>query len=136
GGTQDLGTAQYSGSPAWAQLIFAGGGCDGGFTAIDFVNPATLYGECNWNSGGAQGPRRSDNGGNFTQMTSGINLSDLARYIPPLVMSPINSAQLFFGTVRLYQTTNGAFSWNAISPDLTKGGCGAFNCGISAIAQA
>src|SRR5205085_724889 len=56
--------------------------------------------------------------------------------IPPLVMSATNSAQLFFGTVRLYQTTNGAGNWSAISPDLTKGGCPLFNCGISAIAQA
>jgi hypothetical protein len=134
GGTQDHGTIQYSGSTIWPELNFVGGGCDGGFTAIDFTTPTTLYSECNWNDPSNNGPRRSDNGGNFALVANGINLNDAARFAPPLVMSSTNSQQLFFGTVRLYQSTNGAESWAAISPDLTKGNCGViFNCGISAI---
>jgi hypothetical protein len=36
-------------------------------------------------------------------------------------MDPSNPGTLYFGTFRVYQTTNGASSWTAISPDLTNG---------------
>jgi Abnormal spindle-like microcephaly-assoc'd, ASPM-SPD-2-Hydin len=53
--------------------------------------------------------------------TNGINTSDRAGFIPPLVMSPTNSQTLYFGTYRLYRTTNRGDLWTPISPDLTKG---------------
>ena len=36
-------------------------------------------------------------------------------------MDPNNSRRLYFGTFRVYQTNDGATSWNSISPDLTQG---------------
>jgi len=116
GGTQDNGTVQYDGAPGWLAVI----GGDGGFTAIDFNDPNIRYGETQWSSTFG-GPRRSTGGG-FVQMTSGINMSDAAAFIPPLVMDPTNPKRLYFGTFRLYRTDNSAVSWTAISPDLAAGG--------------
>lgn len=120
GGTQDNGTLGYTGTADWRKFM----GADGGYTAIDFNNPSTLYGEFQWNtSGGFSGPRRSDNGGaSFILKVNGIITSDRALFIPPLVMDPTNSETLYFGTFRLYKTTDRADSWTAISSDLTTGG--------------
>jgi photosystem II stability/assembly factor-like uncharacterized protein len=38
-----------------------------------------------------------------------------------MVMDPSQSSTLYFGTYRVYQTTDGANTWRAISPDLTNG---------------
>lgn len=117
GGTQDNGTLQYSGQPNWGYVI----GGDGGYTAIDFENSLTRYGETQWQaSSGYSGPRRSDGGG-YALKVSGIALSDRAAFIPPLVMDPSHSSTLYFGTYRVYRTIDRAESWAAISPDLTDG---------------
>lgn len=36
-------------------------------------------------------------------------------------MDPNNSNVLYFGTNKVYRTTNAAANWTAISPDLTNG---------------
>src|SRR5437763_5592611 len=64
-------------------------------------------------------------------MIAGITPGDRALLIPPLVMSPSISQTLYFGTYRLYRTTNGANSWVAISGDLSKG-----SGSIAAVAEA
>jgi photosystem II stability/assembly factor-like uncharacterized protein len=115
GGTQDNGTDIYSGQLAWEDVTCG----DGGYTAIDFANPSTMYATCQQiyieksTAGGAFG--------SWHLMESGINLSDRGAFIPPLVMDPGASSNLYFGTYRIYQTRNGAGSWSAISPDLTNG---------------
>ena len=115
GGTQDNGTLRYAGSPSWQHVL----GGDGGFTAIDFRNPRYAYAETQWTPGsGFSGPRRSDDGGPFELKTAGIDLSDRALFIPPLVMDPSDPSVLYFGTFRLYRTANRGDSWIAISPDL------------------
>lgn len=126
GGTQDNGTLEWNGAPAWDWVL----GGDGGFTAIDQQNPITRYGETQWttNSGFA-GPRRSD-GGSFQRKVTGIDESDRALFIPPIVMDPVDSRTLYFGTFRIYKTTDRAETWTPISSDITAGGR------ISAIAPA
>jgi hypothetical protein len=52
---------------------------------------------------------------------SGDRTTGLPTGYAPLVMDPSNPQTLYFGTYRVYQTTNGASSWTLISPDLTKG---------------
>ncbi len=127
GGTQDNGTLQYTGVPNWLFVL----GADGGYTAIDHDNPTVRYAETQWTANsGFGGPRRSDGGG-FVLKVNGIAAGDRAQFIPPLVMDPVNAATLYFGTYRLYRTTDRAESWTAISPDLT-GGSGT----ITAIAPA
>jgi photosystem II stability/assembly factor-like uncharacterized protein len=120
GGTQDNGTLRFTGSSVWQEIISG----DGGYTAIDFVTPTTVYGENQWTVGSSSnGPRRSDNAGSFVLKNSGIILTDRAAFIPPYVMDPSNSQTLYFGTYRLYKTTNRGDSWTTVAAgaDLTMG---------------
>ena len=115
GGTQDNGTVIYSGALTWNDVECG----DGGYTAIDFTTPATMYAACEqFNIF-----KSTSNGmfGSWNAALNGINTGDRVDFIPPLVMDPSNSQKLYFGTDRVYQTTNGAASWLAISPDLTGG---------------
>lgn len=127
GGTQDNGTVEYGGTADWTKVV----GGDGGFTAIDFLNPTTRYAETQWTvSSGFSGPRRSD-GGAYLPKVSGIDEADRGLFIPPLVMDPTFPEILYFGTFQLYRTTDRGESWTALTGDLTSGGSG-----ISAIAVA
>ena len=56
--------------------------------------------------------------GPFTRKVNGIDLSERALFIPPLVMDPVNPNRLYFGTVRLYRTDDQAESWIPISDPL------------------
>lgn len=107
GGTSGNGTPQYTGSLSWPDQI----GKEGGFTA---TNPTTnvSFGEMQWGKN-FSGPRRSDLG--YAQVISGINLADGALFIPPLVMNNAQPATLYFGTTKLYKTTNSGGSWNSIN---------------------
>ena len=115
GGTQDNGTVLYAGAVTWNNVACG----DGGYAAIDFNTPATMYAACQQISLF----KSTANGtfGSWNPAASGINSGDRVDFIPPLVMDPSNSQKLYFGTYRVYQTTNGASSWTAISADLTGG---------------
>jgi photosystem II stability/assembly factor-like uncharacterized protein len=116
GGTQDNGSLLYSGSVNWNQVACG----DGGYSAIDPAQPSIMYTTCE-----DIAIYKSTASGSFASwgsVTSGIDTSDRSQFIPPLVMDPARPARLYFGTYRIYQTTNGATSWNAISADLTAGG--------------
>ena len=65
-----------------------------------------------------------DNGSNFTYATSGIAYSDRKNWNTPVTFDPQNSQILYYGTQRLWKTTNAAGSWSPISPDLTNGSGG------------
>src|SRR6266508_2470960 len=134
GGTQDNHTLQYTGSATWAPVIFSGvGGCDGGFTVIDQATPTTQYAECQWSPGAFySGPRRSDSGGSFVVKVSGITTSESALFIPPLVGSPSSATTLYFGTTRVYKTTDRGENWAGSGTTLVSG----FSPGVTAIAQA
>lgn len=126
GGTQDNGTVGFTGLIDWDILV----GGDGGFTAIDRENPNIRFAETQW-GGGFSGPRRTLTGGPpFSQVLSGISLSDIALFIPPLVMDPVQSEVLYFGTENLYRTSNSATTWQVI------GGVSGSGTAISAIGPA
>ena len=113
GGTQDNGTVAYGGAPRWSYLF----GGDGGYTAI---NPNIRYGERQWSAGGS-GPHCSTGGGFFPSRT-GIDLEERGAFIPPLVMDPYEPSVLYFGTERVYRTTDGGDLWVPISPVLSANG--------------
>jgi hypothetical protein len=118
-GAQDNGTQKYSGSKTWS-VVTCG---DGGYTAIDFVNSSNVYAACA--SGNDPVVNKSTSGGgagSFFSAQNGIDTTDRMLFIPPLVMDPSHSQTLYFGTYRLYRTTDGANSWAPISYDLTIGG--------------
>ena len=117
GGSQDNGTQASNGTPLWQGNL----GGDGGYTAINYANPMIRWQESQWN----KGPHivRSDLGAfSSRSVNSGVDTSDRAAFIPPLVMSPISPTTLYFGTQRLYRTTDEQ-TWVARSAlsDLTKG---------------
>ncbi|MEP6622065.1 MAG: dockerin type I domain-containing protein [bacterium] len=124
GGSQDNGTQAYSGTPFWD--YFSGG--DGGFTAINYRDLGVEWGETQWTVG-ATTPNifRRDATGLVQVRSSGINSNDRANRIPPLVMDPVNPAKLYFGTYRLYRTTDEGLHWTAISGDLSTGGPGSIS---------
>jgi hypothetical protein len=126
GGAQDNGTSEWSGSAAWTQ--FQGG--DGGYSAFDKAG-TTAY--VTFTSGSfTLGAVRRDNaapGGTF--LNAGINTGDRSEWDVPLVMDPVNSSVLYYGTFRLYRSANRGSSWTAISTDLTNG-----SGGISTVAVA
>jgi photosystem II stability/assembly factor-like uncharacterized protein len=110
GGTQDNGTQRYSGSLPWLQVTCG----DGGWTAIDFNTPSTVYATCQE----IDIMKSTSNGdsGSWFSAQNGIDIADPRQFIPPFVLDPSNSQRLYFGTVRVYQTNDGASSWTAISP--------------------
>jgi photosystem II stability/assembly factor-like uncharacterized protein len=129
GGTQDNGVESSTATVTWNEVDCG----DGSSAAIDYNHTSTVYDNCNRinifksTTGGGSG--------SFASAQSGITTSDRVTFIPPLVMDPVNPSILYFGTFRIYQTTNGASSWTAISPDLTGGDTGFFG-NIESIAVA
>jgi len=117
GGSQDNGTHVFTGTPFWDAFI----GGDGGYTAINYLNPNVHWGETQWSGSTVGNLFRQDGIGSAQRRSSGITLTDRAQFIPPLVMDPVNPAKLYFGTYRLYQTINEGVSWTALSADLSNG---------------
>ena len=107
GGTQDQGTQRSStGTKVWEKVV----GGDGGYTAFDVENPSTWYAETQWiANSGYSGPRR-----NGVLAIRGIDTREPGLFIPPLVMDPMDSKRLYFGTRSLYRTDNSADSWERI----------------------
>jgi hypothetical protein len=125
GGTQGNDVQQFSGS----LVASATEACpyDGGYTAIDPQTPSTIYAACSYLGGSGTLTKNilngvpGVNGINWPAIdTSGINFADNADFIPPLTLDSKSSQNLYFGTYRLYQTTNGGASWAAITSDLTS----------------
>ena len=57
----------------------------------------------------------------FTTALTGIDPSDRNNWDTPIAFDPQDNDIVYYGTQRLYKTTNAAVSWEAISPDLTNG---------------
>lgn len=115
GGTQDNGTLRtLSGQINGWEEIYGG---DGFYVIVDPNNSNTIYAESQYGGLG-----KSTNGGNsFFPATTGINSSDRTNWMTPVVMDPNNSNILYYGTYRIYKTTNAAGSWSPISNDLSNG---------------
>lgn len=142
-GAQDNGTQMFSGELNWADTDACG---DGGWTAIDPSTPSTVYAACedvgqvgilNKNQlDGVAGP----DGTNWTVLDTPAMDSDNANFVPPLVLDPAAPGNLYFGTYRVWQSTNGGISWNIASPDLTgattNSGCGGGACVVTTLSVA
>jgi hypothetical protein len=119
GGTQDNHTLALQNLNIWTPVACG----DGGWTIIDPVVPSTVYTACTRSTLG----KSVANGqiSTFFDADVGIDTTDPVSFIAPFVMDPLNNQQLYFGTNRLWLTTDGANSWNAMTGDLTTGN-GAF----------
>jgi len=65
-----------------------------------------------------------NNGSSFSNATNGISNSDRNNWDTPITFDPQDSETVYYGTQRLWRTTNGAGNWSPISPDLTNGSGG------------
>ncbi|MDP2302841.1 MAG: T9SS type A sorting domain-containing protein [Ignavibacteria bacterium] len=114
GGTQDNNTIRtLTGNfDDWDRIL----GGDGFYVTVDYTNSNIIYAE--WQFGALS---KSTNGGaNFSWAMQGINTSEPTNWSTPVIMDPNNNNVLYYGTNRLYRTTNAAFSWSVISPNLTN----------------
>ena len=115
GGTQDNSTMRTTtgGIDDW-RIIFGG---DGFQPLVDANNSSTIYAL----SQRGNFVKSTNDGANFFSATSGIATNDRNNWDTPVAFDPQNSQTLFYGTQRVWKTTNGATSWFPISPDLTNG---------------
>jgi uncharacterized repeat protein (TIGR01451 family) len=120
GGTQDNGTQKYSGLLTWNNVVCG----DGGWTAVDPVTTSNVYSTCPAVNGLVWKSTTGGATGSWSLAVTGINL-ETTEFLPPLAIDALHPANLYFGTYRVYQTTNNAGNWIPISPDLTGGGGGA-----------
>ncbi len=130
GGTQDNSTLRTwnGGTDDW-DVIYYG---DGFYTIVDPTNSNVIYAEYQYGGLG-----KSTNGGSsFNSALNGINSGDRRNWSTPVVMDPNDSQTLYYGTYRVYRSTNGAGGWSSISSDLTGGDHGANFGTITTIAVA
>jgi hypothetical protein len=109
-GTQDNGSLIYSGSVNWIDNDRCG---DGGWTLIDPVTPSTVYILCQFLSlqkSTTNGAPRS-----FSFADNGIDPADPLAFIAPMAIDAANPNRLYFGTAKVWQTVDGANSWQPTS---------------------
>ncbi len=125
GGTQDNGHLTLQSASNNAALTFGG---DGGFAAIDRLNPNYIYGEYVY----AQVHRSSNGGTSASYIDAGITeAGTAANFIAPLLLDPNDPQRLLVGAASLWRTMNAraaTVAWTAIKP--------ATDSNISAIAVA
>ncbi len=142
-GAQDNGTQMFTGDLNWTDTEACG---DGGWTAIDPSTPSTVYAACEdvgqegiVNKNQLDGVAGTD-GENWVILDTPAMDADNANFVPPLVLDPSNSQNLYFGTYRVWQSTNGGISWNIASPDLTgsttNSQCGGGVCVVTSLSVA
>jgi photosystem II stability/assembly factor-like uncharacterized protein len=114
GGTQDNNTIRtLTGNlDDWDRIL----GGDGFYVTVDYTNSNIIYAESQFGNLG-----KSTNGGaNFSWAMEGINTSEPTNWSTPVIMDPNHNNVLYYGTNKLYRTTNSASSWTAISTNLTN----------------
>ena len=118
GGTQDNGTlllTEGAGHDDWLHVI----GGDGGYVAINPVDPSIVYGE----SQRANIRKSTDEGLHFSSASAGIPAStEEFLFITPFVMDPNEPRRLWMGGHRLWRTDNSAGFWRAASQTLSTTG--------------
>lgn len=114
GGTQDNNTIMTNngGLDNWEAIL----GGDGMYCLIDHSNPNVLYAEYQWGN-----LYKSTNGGNYMDYIGGMWSGDRINWSAPIAMDPVNSNILYFGSYRVWKSTNAGSSWSDVSGDITKG---------------
>lgn len=114
GGTQDNNTVRtLTGlTDDWEPIL----GGDGFYCLVDYTNSDIIYAEYQWGA-----LHKSSNGGSWMEPVNGDWSADRVNWSAPVVMHPQEPQTLYFGTYRVWKTTNGGNSWNAVSGDLTNG---------------
>ncbi len=106
GGTQDNGTQKRTGAATWQE--FSAG--DGGQTVVDAVDPSIIF--STYVYGSISRWQNNANAYDGEVGTDAIFNNDRVAFYPPLVGNNLNS-NLYFGTYRLYISTNRGANWTA-----------------------
>jgi photosystem II stability/assembly factor-like uncharacterized protein len=119
GGTQDNGTLRTltGATDDWERIH----GGDGFYCNVDYTDSDVIYAEYQWGW-----LRKSTNlGYSWSYVMDGIDYySDRHNWCTPVIMDPVDHNTLYYGSNRLYRTTNGGGWWDPISGDLTGGSGG------------
>ncbi len=115
GGTQDNNTIRTTtgGLNDW-QAIFGG---DGFQPLVDPTNTNVIYA---LSQRGNLGKSIND-AASFSGALNGIPGGDTNNWDTAITFDPADSQTLYYGTQKVYKTTNAAGNWTAISPDLSNG---------------
>ncbi|RLC51493.1 MAG: hypothetical protein DRI23_04875, partial [Candidatus Cloacimonadota bacterium] len=127
GGTQDNSTIRTLTGALDDWHVILGG--DGFYTKVDHTNPDIIFAEYQWGN-----LHRSTNGGQWFEDVAYQMENDRTNWSSPLAMHPVDPAILYFGTYRIWKTTNSGDYWQEVSDDLTDGDTGASYHTISTIA--
>ena len=114
GGTQDNNTIMTNngGLDNWEAIL----GGDGMYCLIDYSWPDLLYAEYQWGN-----LYRSYDGGENMDYIGWNWSDDRINWSAPLAMDPVTSNVLYFGSYRVWKSTDLGSSWNDVSGDITKG---------------
>ncbi|MEQ8767792.1 MAG: hypothetical protein RL885_28070 [Planctomycetota bacterium] len=117
GGSQDNDHLRYrpaDGANGWYQATTG----DGGFAAVDYLDPATIYGEYVY----LRIKKSTDGGNTYSWATTGLgDANTSALFIAPFVLDPNFSSRLVAGGSSIWLTTNRADNWSAIRGSLGNG---------------
>jgi hypothetical protein len=116
-GAQDNGSQNFQGGVSWVDNGLCG---DGASSAVDQQVPSTVYIGCGT---GAQVNASYQNGGigSFAPALSGINPADNSGFVPPITVDPGTPNVAYFGTTKVYQTSDAGINWTPLSSDLVTG---------------
>ncbi|MCF8235049.1 MAG: T9SS type A sorting domain-containing protein [Bacteroidales bacterium] len=120
GGTQDNNTIRTmtGNTNDWQRIL----GGDGFYCLVNYENGNHIYAESQYGN-----LYKSTNGGYDFNYIAWDMYYDRKNWMSPLVMDPANPEILYFGTHRVWKTSNGGSSWIEISGDLTQGSSGSFH---------
>lgn len=114
GGTQDNNTVRTATGNLndWNAIL----GGDGFYCLVDYTNSNIVYAEYQWGA-----LHKSTNAGSSMFPINNYWSSDRVNWSAPVIMHPQTPTTLYFGTYRVWKSTNGGNSWSPVSGDLTKG---------------
>ena len=131
GGTQGNGTQEYQSNGNAASWTGTNTCSNGGFTVVDANDQSSVYLSCAGSFGSPQIYKSVASGisGAFKLLGSSATIgvqaggtNDPLAPFPPLISDPQRAGHLYYATYRLFETTDGAATWNVASGDLTSGG--------------
>ena len=123
GGTQDNNSIRTIGlnSLNWEPVL----GGDGMYCAINQQNNDIAYAEYQWGNLYRSYNAR-DASPNYNYIAGSMS-GDRTNWSAPLALTPGNDQIAYFGTYRVWKSTNNGSGWTAVSNDLTNGGDNSFN---------
>jgi len=129
GGTQDNGTQRTHGDiDTWAPVLWG----DGFYCIVDPTDSDIVFAESQWGNL----YKSTDGGDDFYWAQEGIDEDDRTNWSTPVVMDPTNPQIMYYGSYRVYRSTDKGEYWSAYSDDLTGGDHGANFGTVTTIAVA